>query len=321
MFKALSLIVLFTFIVGCTQDEAEVETPEAIKTHKHGSSNSPHKQNKATTDSTNTATNPFLNSALLTDHLAPFSGDLDQMKERRVIRALVTYSKTDFFIHDGQIKGLQAELLQAYEKELNRSISKQVDKISIAYIPVTFDQLIPALNAGLGDISAALLTQTTKRKKLVDFTGNDGTTLSEVIVRHIKAPKITSLNDLAGKSIYVLKNSSYAEHLHSINATLTADKPINIIEADSRLLSEDILEIVNAGIFEYTVVDDYKAALWAKVLPHIKVETKVPLAINNRVGWAVRKNSPLLLADLNEFSAKRVKKGSLLGNILIKRYL
>lgn len=310
MLKALALIVIFTFITGCTQDEAEVKTPAPIKIHKQESSSSPHKQNEATADSTNTATNPFVNSALLTDHLAPFSGDLDQMKERRVIRALVTYSKTDFFIHDGQIKGLQAELLQAYEKELNRGISKQVDKISIAYIPVTFDQLIPALNAGLGDISAALLTQTTKRKKLVDFTGNDGTVLlSEVIVRHDKAPEITSLDDLAGKSIYVLKNSSYAEHLHSINATLNVDKPINIIEADSRLLSEDILEIVNAGIFEYTVVDDYKAALWAKVLPHIKVETKVPFAINNRVAGPFERTRLYCWQTLTSFRQNVLRKG------------
>jgi hypothetical protein len=35
--------------------------------------------------------------------------DLSAMKDRKVIRALVTLSKTDFFIYNGQPKGFQAE--------------------------------------------------------------------------------------------------------------------------------------------------------------------------------------------------------------------
>jgi membrane-bound lytic murein transglycosylase MltF len=38
-----------------------------------------------------------------------------------------------------------------------------------------------------------------------------------------------------------------------------------------------------------------------------------------KIGWAVRKNNPQLLASLNEF-IKENKKGTLIGNILFKRY-
>ena len=78
--------------------------------------------------------------------------------------------------------------------------------------------------------------------------------------------------------------------------------------------------MVNAGILPVTVVDDYKARLWAQVLPDIRVLDDVKVQSKNTLGWAVRKNNPQLLKDLREFT-KNVKKGSLLGNMLLKRYL
>jgi membrane-bound lytic murein transglycosylase MltF len=78
--------------------------------------------------------------------------------------------------------------------------------------------------------------------------------------------------------------------------------------------------MVNAGILPITVVDDYKARLWAQVLPDIRVLDEVKLQSGNTLGWAVRKTNPKLLKNLSGY-IKQVKKGTLLGNILFKRYL
>ena len=77
--------------------------------------------------------------------------------------------------------------------------------------------------------------------------------------------------------------------------------------------------MVNAGIIGMTVIDDYKARLWAKVLPDIRVQENLTVSRGNYLGWAVRKSNPLLADDLRKFW-KKVQKGSLLGNMLIKRY-
>jgi len=76
----------------------------------------------------------------------------------------------------------------------------------------------------------------------------------------------------------VLRGSSYAEHLRDLNKRFAAQKikPILIQEADSQLLTEDILEPVNAGVIKPTVADDFKAQLWAKVLPEIAVRENRP---------------------------------------------
>jgi len=263
--------------------------------------------------------------AALLEHLevSRSTDDLPAMRKRRQIRALVTYSRTDFVIKpDGRPSGLQVELLNEYEKRLNKGIKREEKKTRIVLIPTTFARLLPDLDEGKGDVAAALLTVTPERKRSFAFASGGATTVDELVVTHQAVNDIHAVEDLAGREVHVLRNSSYAEHLRALNKQFVAKglATIEIREADGELLSEDILEMVNAGILPVTVVDDYKARLWAQVLPDIRVLDDVKVQSKNTLGWAVRKNNPQLLKDLREFT-KNVKKGSLLGNMLLKRYL
>jgi len=247
--------------------------------------------------------------------------DLSGMKERKVVRALVTLSKTDFFIYDGQPKGLQVELLQHYEKALNKGVSRRELQTRVAYVPVPFDELIPALNEGRGDIAAALLTITPEREKQVHFISAHRVKVNEVVVTNKKVGEIESIYDLAGRWVYVLRGSSYVEHLKKINEELASKmmEPVLVVEADPSLLSEDIMELVNAGVVDITVVDDFKAKLWVQIFPNVVVHEDVPISEGGNMGWAIRKDNPELEASLNAFLPE-VRKGSLLGNMIKKRY-
>lgn len=250
-----------------------------------------------------------------------FTGDLAEIRERRLIRILVTHSRTDFFLDEGQIKGVQADLAQEFVKDLNKNIKNESDKLFVQFIPVEFHQLIPALISGKGDIAAAFLTRTPEREALVNFVGGQSLTVDEVIVTHNDFPPLENLTDLGGRQIYVLRNSSYVKHLHDLNKMMSIVDvaPIDIVEADKRLLSEDILELVNAKVIDITVIDDYKGELWEKVLPNIIVLDNLKIATNKHTGWVIRKNSPELAAALATFT-NHVRRGTLLGNILFRRY-
>jgi membrane-bound lytic murein transglycosylase MltF len=251
-----------------------------------------------------------------------YTDDLSKLKQRKIIRALVVPGRTDFYIKDGKITGLMVKLLDNYEKELNKGIKKEDQKTRIVYIPVDFDNLIPSLLAGKGDIAAGFLTITDERKKLIAFASGHSQSVNELIVTSRNSDtNLLKLEDLAGRNIYVVKGSSYIEHLHQLNAELTKKelKTIRIIEAPAYLTSEDILEMINAGAIDITVVDDFKAKLWAKVLPNIKVRDDLIVNGSGSIGWAIRKNNPELKKDLEAF-AKKVKKGTLLGNILFNQY-
>ena len=251
-----------------------------------------------------------------------YTDDLSKLKQRKIIRALVVPGRTDFYIKDGKITGLIVNLLDNYEKELNRGIKKEAEKIRIVYIPVDFDDLIPYLLDGKGDIAAAFLTITEERQKLVEFASSYSKNVDELIVINKNSSvKLSTLEDLAGSTIYVVKGSSYIEHLHHLNAHLAKQKlkTIKIIEAEQYITSEDILEMLNAGAIDITVIDDFKANLWAKVLPNIEVRKDLVVNESGSIGWAIRKNNPELKKDLEGF-AQKVKKGTLLGNIMFNRY-
>jgi membrane-bound lytic murein transglycosylase MltF len=66
--------------------------------------------------------------------------------------------------------------------------------------------------------------------------------------------------------------------------------------------------MLNAGILQTMVVDDWKAKLWAQVLPKINVHDEIVLRPPTKKGWAIRKNSPQLAAVLNEFYVSWAKK-------------
>ena len=146
-------------------------------------------------------------------------GDLDELVERRVIRALVTYSKTYYFLDGPKQRGVTYELFKLFEDELNKELGTGNLKVYVVLVPVSRDRLLPALTEGLGDIAAAGLTITPERQKLVDFSDPMLTGVKEIVVTGPTAPALESLDDLAGQQIYVRQSSSYYQSLQELNRT------------------------------------------------------------------------------------------------------
>jgi len=244
------------------------------------------------------------------------------MIERRRIRVLVSLSKTFYFLDKADQRGLTYELMKAFEKDLNKRLKLKTRKIHMVFIPVRRDELLPALVEGRGDIAAANLTITPERRKLVDFSDPYLEDVSEILVTGPAAPKLESLEDLAGQEIYVRQSSSYYESLVRLNKTLrSAGKTeVSLIPADENLEDEDLLEMVNAGLIPMIVMDSHKAEFWEQIFADIELRPDLAVNRGGRIAWAVRKGSPELVKEINVF-VKKHKKGTLVGNILFQRYL
>lgn len=247
--------------------------------------------------------------------------DLAAMKERRIVRVLVPYSKTIYFIDKGRQFGTAVEFGLALEKYLNTDRKKQIDHIHVVFVPTPRDRLLDALNEGLGDIVMANLTVTDERLKVVDFTDPLYANAEEVLVAASDAPVISGIADLSGQHVAVRASSSYHEHLILRNKELAAGgKPeITIDLMDESLEDEDLMEMVNARLLPFTIVDRYKADIWSHVFTDMKVRDDVVLSSEGKIAWAIRKDSPELKTALNAFVATH-KIGTTFGNILRNSY-
>ncbi len=91
-----------------------------------------------------------------------WTGDLDGIIQRRRLRVLVPYSMTTYYLDGTERKGMAYEAMIHFEQFLNKSLGKstQPPYVQTVFVPMSRDQLIPALLQGYGDLIAENLTVT-----------------------------------------------------------------------------------------------------------------------------------------------------------------
>jgi len=321
--NAWCLALLLGLLSGCSSDTGE---PPASASAEQSAPNPSSETDALAIEQSATGTLGTLDEMLPEDFAlltASWTGDLDGMIERRMIRTLVISGGPQFFYYRGQPRGMVRELLGMLQKDLNSELGRRLDQVEIVPMPTSRDQLIPALLNGQADLVATDLTVTDIRSELVDFSAPLLTGIDEIVVL---APghgeTYTSIDDLSGQPVHVRRSSSYFEHLQALNRQFAARglPPVKIVEVDEILRSQDILEMVNAGIFSATVIDGYKASYWSEILTEMVVRDDLVIRTGGEIAWAFRKDSPQLKAVIDDF-VSRHKAGTLIGNVLINRYL
>ncbi len=251
-----------------------------------------------------------------------FIGDLAEIRKRRILRVLVSYNRTNFFHSIKGQRGLENDLIQAYIKYLNRGPRKERYQTHAVFLARPFNKLFSELKAGKGDIIASGLTITPERQAAVDFTIPYIKNIQEILVSNKHLASVHRLEDLSEKQIIVVANSSYVIHLEQANQALglLGLPGIEIIQADPALEAEDLLEMVNAGLFEYTVVDNHIAEIYQTRFTDLKIYDDFIFYFGGQIAWAINKNQPRLKKSLNDFLYHYAIPGRLLGNIIYKKY-
>ena len=233
----------------------------------------------------------------------PQFGDFDAMLERRVVRVLVPYSRTLYFNDKGRQRGLTADALRDFETFLNKKYPKKVQPFVVVAIPTTRDHLLTGVLEGRGDIAAGNLTITPERSAKFAFSKPVVQEAGEVVVTGPRSPKLASLEELSGHEVHVRESSSYYSSLTALNKKLRAEKKpgVRISLVPEALEDEDLMDMVAAGLIQLTVVDAWKAEIWARMQKRLKVRPDLALTSEQSVAWAFRPKSPQLAAVVDEF--------------------
>ncbi len=253
----------------------------------------------------------------LSDHLDHVRfGGLKRILKERYVRVLTTRNSFDYYIYQGKPKGIQYEMVREFVKHLNKKYAKGKNQPKIQYemIPVDYDQLIPLLKQGKADLIAAGLTVTPAREKKILFS-KPYRLVDEVIVTR----KELAEEPVTGKTFYVRKSSSYYESIKKYNRSVKRKWRVKTSFASEELNTENIIELVSLGKYDYTVADSYLAEVSASVFEKIHLHKVKPFGKDQKLAWAVRKEDTTLAEEINAVLPK-IRKGSLLGNVFSDKY-
>jgi membrane-bound lytic murein transglycosylase MltF len=215
------------------------------------------------------------------------------MLERRLIRILTVYSRTLYFIDQGVPRGTAYDQGKLLEEALNKKRVPGQLKVSVQFVPVSRDDLLPWLIEGRGDIIMANLTVTPERLKSVDFTEPWIAGVDEVIVTKPDGPTLTSVDDLSGREVFVRQTSSYYQSLRMLNERFAAaGRPeVKLTAAPEELEDEDLMEMANAGLVDILVVDNHKAWFWQRIWPKLRLYPTIAVRTGGEIAWAIERTT------------------------------
>jgi membrane-bound lytic murein transglycosylase MltF len=247
-------------------------------------------------------------------------GDLDSIVKRRFLRVLVAPNKLAFYFDGGELHGAIYEFSREFERYLNKKLHTGNLAIQLVFVPASRDSLLPKLAAGYGDLVATLMVTSSHPPYAVDFTDPIFDKTKEVIVSG-PGEQLSSLEDLSGREVYYFKNTIPYEKLRTLSERLRQDgkPPIRLTSAAEDLQTDDLLEMVNAGLVPMTIAEDRVAQYWAQVLPNLKVHSDITVT-EAPVAWVVQHDTPQLTSVVNEFIRDH-KVGTAYGNTVAAKYL
>jgi membrane-bound lytic murein transglycosylase MltF len=234
--------------------------------------------------------------------LEPFTGDLEELIERGVIRILVAPSGTHFHTDSTMQRGRTVDAAIAFERFVNQRLAPR--RIAVMLIESGETSLLSDLIAGQGDVAANVL-RTFERDDQVAFATPMRSGVREIIVTGPGVPPLVSLEDAGGRTIHVRRDSDHHASLVRLNEQLKKiDRPqAKIAFAEPGRTDEDLLQLVNDGRMPATIVDDYIYDARAAQLGKTAVNRDVAVSQDNEIAWVTRKGSQRLLALINDFFA------------------
>ena len=162
-----------------------------------------------------------------------------------------------FLDEERGVDGFAYQLLRSFA----RSMGAELEFVRIDH----FDDLIPALLRGEGDIAAGALTITNERAAVVDFSVPYFPVL-EWIIADQDSPVLESSGDLAGKIGSTVPGTSLEARLKSLEG-------VAILAVDSR---EKMYESIIAGEADFTVADMVAAIVALSNYPELKKVLELP---------------------------------------------
>lgn len=220
--------------------------------------------------------------------------DFKKILEKDTLTIITLNTSTSYFIYKEEPMGYDYDLIKDFcddhELELNVKVAENNSR------------LLEMLINGEGDLIAYQIPVQTELKDEIIYAGLEQISHQVLIQRANKNDTIlTDVTQLIGKKVYTLNDTKYHQRLVNLNAELGGGIILETIQKDT-ITPEDMIEMVSLGEIRYTVCDANIAKLNKTYYRNINIS--LPISFEQRSSWAVRKDSPQLAKELDEWFAK-----------------
>lgn len=213
--------------------------------------------------------------------------DLAKIKDAKILRVLTWEGNDNYLPRAGSPPNLDKEYILRFAAE---------NQLSVEFINVDhFEDLIPNLMAGKGDVIAANLTINPIRERQVDFTLPLVET-TEFLVMGKDAKPLANAKSLQQRSIAVQSGTSYA--LTAIGLAKVYPK-LTVIKIPAELSHDEIFDKVASGEYDLTIVDSN--VINSAIMYRKDIKKSLQANSAKEIGWAVNKHNKLLKTALNNF--------------------
>ena len=243
--------------------------------------------------------------------------DLEEIRVDGVLKALIVYSSTSYFLYKGEPMGFEYELLKLLAEHLDLKLE--------LVISTDLDTEFEVLNRGDVDLIAHGMTVTNQRKWEVDFTEYLFLTRQVLVQKQpdnyrnmkwaaLQKQLIHDPIELINDTVSIRRNSAYFERMMSLSNEIGGT--IFIDTLDSSLSTDEIIKMVTDGKIKYTIADENLARINASYHPILKID--VPVSFSQRIAWVTRKKSPELRKAVNQWILRERKQTDY--NVIYNKY-
>lgn len=190
-----------------------------------------------------------------------------------------------YFIYRDEPGGFEYELAKGFADFLG---------VKLEVITPTWTRMIGFLEKGKGDFIAASMTITPSRQERVAFSDPYMTVRQHAITRSGDR-ELKAVDDLAGKKVHVRAGTSYQDRLVELQGE-GVDLHLELVPD---VPTEELIRQVVAEEIPVTIADSNIAFLNRRYYPEMRIA--FPIAEEEFLGWAFRKESRELLKRVNEY--------------------